>query len=119
MSVAFKLWVLALLVGLADWLFFEPAPGLSMVIYLAALVGAATAVSETTPAWPRVIAAIALFVFAVLPLVESFGIVPLFFGVAGGRCCAACPMSHIALRHAPTPTACSRHQLGPISRDTL
>ena len=80
-DIAFKLLVAAVIVGVADWLFYGHRLGLSAAIFLLVLAGASLIANPVT-ADPRRIAWTAAFLFlGLLPVVEDFNALSVTIGI--------------------------------------
>lgn len=74
--------VLALVV-LADWLFFKRYVGISAALFLVALAAGVTAANPIAASRKEVLAAFAILVAALVPLVINTSILSILFGVVG------------------------------------
>ncbi|WP_315836128.1 DUF4173 domain-containing protein [Bradyrhizobium prioriisuperbiae] len=78
-----KLAVALGVVTLADWLFYDRAIGLSLALFLLALVGAALMANRMLVDWHRAGIIAALLTAALLPLVEDLNAISAIFGILG------------------------------------
>jgi hypothetical protein len=78
-----KLALVAALMGLADWLFFRHAIGISVVVFVIALEAGVLIASPARPDWREMMAAVAILVAALLPLIEAPTVIAFLFCVAG------------------------------------
>jgi len=78
--------------ALADWLFYMHVPGISVVIFLAALCAAALVTNPVGASRAELAAAIAVLAVALLPAIEDFGLLSLVFAVVG-----ACAFALLAI----------------------
>jgi hypothetical protein len=69
--------------ALADWLFYQHAPGISAAIFVAALGAAALVTNTVRASRTELSAAIAILAASLLPAFEDFGLLSLAFAVAG------------------------------------
>ena len=69
--------------ALADWLFYQHAPGISVAIFVAALSAAALVTNPVRASRTELTAAIAILAASLLPALEDFGLLSLAFAVAG------------------------------------
>jgi hypothetical protein len=69
--------------ALADWLFYQHQPGISVAIFLAALCTAALLTNPVRASRTEFAAAIAVLAAALLPAIEDYGLLSLVFAVAG------------------------------------
>jgi hypothetical protein len=69
--------------ALADWLFYLRAPGISVVIFVAALCIAALLTNPVRASRTELAVAIAILAALLIPAIEDFGLLSLVFAVAG------------------------------------
>lgn len=77
-----KLALALVIAAFGDWLFYDHDVGLSLAVFLTILAGGACFMSPSRERHSLLIAAILLTV-AFLPLLESTGIISMFFGILG------------------------------------
>jgi Domain of unknown function (DUF4173) len=78
--------------ALADWLFYMHVPGISVVIFLAALCAAALVTNRVGASRAELAAAMTGLAVALLPALEDFGLLSLVFAV-----CGACAFALLAI----------------------
>lgn len=82
-STPFKLIAAFALVALADWLFYDRTIGLSLALFLPALVIAAVATNRSQVDARTAMVITGLLLAALVPLVEDFNVLSVIFGVGG------------------------------------
>ena len=82
-KVAAKLALIAAIVALADWLFFRHTVGISVVVFVIALEAGVLVASPARPDWREMMAAVAILVAALLPLIEAPTVIAFLFCAAG------------------------------------
>src|SRR5262245_45576045 len=78
-----KLSVIALLIILADWLFFGRAIGISIPLFVAALAAAVLLANPILGARREVLIATGILLAALLPSIEALGVSSILFAAAG------------------------------------
>ncbi len=80
-DIAFKLAVAAVIVSIADWLFYGHRPGLSAAIFLLILAGASLIANPVTADPRRIAWSAAILFFGLLPIVEDFNVLSATIGI--------------------------------------
>jgi hypothetical protein len=84
--------------ALADWLFYMHVPGISVVVFLAALCGTTLLINPVGASRAELAAAIVILAVALLPAIEDFGLLSLVFAVVG-----VCAFALLAIGWPPRP----------------
>jgi hypothetical protein len=82
-KIPLKLTLAVGIVALGDWLLFRHEKGISLVLFLAVLVAAALVMRPKGASRRDALIGASLFLVALLPLMESVGLISVLFGVLG------------------------------------